>query len=86
MYRSLIFAGLITVTLNVWADEPPTSLSSPNVQATFESIDRNADHRISRTEAGTYKKLLDRFAQVDTDGDGFVSKDEFDAPVPSTLK
>jgi Ca2+-binding EF-hand superfamily protein len=48
-------------------------------------VDRNGDHRISRTEAGTYKSLIDRFAYLDTDGDGFISESEF-AAAHATLK
>lgn len=44
--------------------------------AAFASIDRNGDHRISKTEAGSYKNIIDRFAYIDTDGDGFITQDE----------
>ena len=46
---------------------------------TFASVDRNGDHRISKTEAGPYKLLIDRFAYIDTDGDGFISQTELNA-------
>jgi hypothetical protein len=44
---------------------------------TFASLDRNGDHRISRSEAGFDRVLSQTFAEIDTDGDGFVSTDEF---------
>ena len=62
----LLLAGSLA-----YADQTPTS-----TQATFDSIDRNADRRISRTEAGYHKTLIDRFALIDTDGDGFISREE----------
>lgn len=46
---------------------------------TFSSLDRNGDHRISRSEAGFDRKLSETFADLDTDGDGFVSAEEFSA-------
>lgn len=45
--------------------------------ASFASLDRNADSRISRTEAGMNRALSDAFAYVDTDGDGFINKAEY---------
>jgi hypothetical protein len=45
----------------------------------FSSLDRNGDHRISRSEAGFDRKLSETFADLDTDGDGFVSAEEFSA-------
>jgi len=47
--------------------------------ATFASLDRNGDHRISRSEAGFDRVLSQTFAEIDTDGDGFVSADEYTA-------
>lgn len=46
---------------------------------TFEVLDKNADHQISRTEAAGEKALSDSFASVDTDGDGYVTKEEYTA-------
>ena len=47
------------------------------IVSTFESLDKNGDQRISRTEAGIDKTLSNIFATADTDGDGYVSKAEF---------
>lgn len=55
------------------ADESP-GIVAPK----FESLDRNADNRLSRTEAG-YNKLLSRiFVTSDADADGFVSRAEYE--------
>jgi Ca2+-binding EF-hand superfamily protein len=43
----------------------------------FDSLDKNHDGRISRTEAGMDKGLSNVFATADTDGDGYVSKAEY---------
>lgn len=45
----------------------------------FAALDRNGDHRISRSEAGFDRLLSQTFAEIDTDGDGFVSPAEFAA-------
>lgn len=46
---------------------------------TFTTLDRNGDHRISRSEAGFDRVMSDLFAEIDTDGDGFVSTAEYAA-------
>lgn len=47
--------------------------------ASFASLDLNSDHRISRSEAGFDRVLSQTFAEIDTDGDGFVSTAEYAA-------
>jgi hypothetical protein len=45
----------------------------------FATLDRNDDRRLSRSEAGFDRLLSQTFAEIDTDGDGFVSAAEFAA-------
>jgi len=45
----------------------------------FATLDRNGDHRLSRSEAGFDRLLSQTFAEIDTDGNGFVSLEEFAA-------
>jgi hypothetical protein len=45
--------------------------------ATFESLDKNADSQISKTEAAGDKWLSDSFAGADSNGDGYLSKAEY---------
>ena len=59
--------------------------------SSFTALDRNGDHRISRSEAGFDRRMSETFAEIDTDGDGFVSAAEYAAaektrnPVSSNL-
>lgn len=47
--------------------------------AAFDSLDRNRDGQLSKSEAAADKSLADRFASLDTNGDGYLSKSEFAA-------
>ena len=49
------------------------------VAITFETLDKNADRQISRTEAAGEKALSESFASVDADGNGYVTQDEYAA-------
>lgn len=53
-------------------NQPPRA-----VVAAFESLDRNADHKLSRSEAGFDRVLSEVFADTDTDGDGYLTKTEY---------
>jgi len=55
------------------ADGPANS-----VAPTFESLDRNSDNRLSRSEASYNRLLAEVFATSDVDGDGFVSRAEYE--------
>lgn len=47
--------------------------------SSFAALDRNGDHRISRSEAGFDRLMSQNFVEADTDGDGFVTAAEFAA-------
>ena len=53
--------------------------ASKATAATFESLDKNADQQISKTEAAADKMVSDHFASLDANGDGYVSKAEYAA-------
>jgi hypothetical protein len=59
------------------AKAPPQLATLEATAASFATLDRNADHRLSRTEAGFDRKLSEVFAYVDINGDGFISRDEY---------
>lgn len=70
----LITGGVCAVSTAAAQDIRPTRTASV---ATFESLDRNSDHRVSRSEAGYDRRLSETFAYADVDGDGFLSKVEY---------
>ncbi|HKU16345.1 MAG TPA: EF-hand domain-containing protein [Steroidobacteraceae bacterium] len=47
--------------------------------AQFESLDRNGDQRLSKSEASSDEQVADKFAALDSDSDGYVTKDEYTA-------
>jgi hypothetical protein len=47
--------------------------------ARFESLDRNNDQRLSQSEASSDRNASSKFAALDVDGDGYVTKREYQA-------
>ena len=43
---------------------------------TFESLDKDGDGRISKTEADADSKVSAQFSRYDKNGNGFIEKDE----------
>jgi Ca2+-binding EF-hand superfamily protein len=60
------------------ADDLPVR-STKDVQVIFDSLDRNRDAKISRSEASVKGSVAKRFDGIDADGDGYLSKQEFAA-------
>lgn len=48
-------------------------------KVSFESLDKNSDQQISQTEAQDHEKLGTDFSKADANGDGFISREEFEA-------
>ena len=47
--------------------------------AAFKSLDKDADQRLSKTEAAIDQMLKEHFAAIDADGDGYLSTREYTA-------
>jgi hypothetical protein len=47
--------------------------------AQFEALDRNSDQRLSQQEAQSDENVSGKFAALDIDGDGYVTKREYKA-------
>lgn len=60
------------------AEELPVR-STQDVQVVFNSLDRNRDEKISRSEASVKGSVSKRFDGIDADGDGYLSRREFAA-------
>lgn len=80
--QKLVFAAVagsvcLLASTGVFAsDDTKNKVAAAN---SFAALDRNGDNRISRSEAGFDRWLSETFAELDTDGDGFVSIAEFTA-------
>ncbi|MDZ3821984.1 MAG: hypothetical protein U0S76_00105 [Pseudoxanthomonas sp.] len=47
--------------------------------ATFESLDANGDGMVTADEIPAGHKMAEKFSSIDTDGNGQISRAEFDA-------
>lgn len=56
------------------------------VAPAFEPLDRNGDNRLSRSEASYNRLLAEIFAASDVDGDGFVSRAEYERATYAALQ
>lgn len=80
---AFIAAALLSVTAFAGDKEKKQEHSMKSSAATFDSLDKNGDAQLSKTEAAADKTLADSFASADTNGDGFLSKTEFAARTKS---
>ena len=70
--QGLVDAVAFSLAISAFAFAGPTQTPQ-----SFESLDRNTDQRLSRSEASYDRRLSDIFAASDLDGDGFVSRAEY---------
>jgi Ca2+-binding EF-hand superfamily protein len=63
------------------APTKPTHPTQPkNDRATFESLDKDGDGRISRQEAESDAKVKQQFTMYDKNGNGYIDRDEVMTP------
>ena len=73
----LVVASLAPCAAQTAQDLPVRS--TQDVQVVFNSLDRNRDSKISRSEATMKGSVSKRFDGIDSDGDGYLSRQEFAA-------
>ena len=79
--KTIVIATCATSLLAAWAataDDLPVR-STEDVQVVFKALDRNNDQKISRTEASVKGSVSKRFDGIDSNADGYLSKQEFAA-------
>ena len=80
----LLIAGSIAALLplaGAFAQSSAPAQTEPAQQqgATFESLDKDSDGRISKTEASANANVSQQFARYDKNGNGFIERDEVTA-------
>lgn len=76
--QGIVDAVAISLAISGMAFAAPAPTPLP-----FESLDRNTDERLSRSEASYNRLLADIFAASDVDGDGFVDRIEYAQAISS---
>lgn len=76
VFATLLGTAVSLAALGAHANEGRNKVAAAD---SFAALDRNSDQRISRSEAGFDRVMSRTFAEIDTDGDGFVSPAEFAA-------
>ncbi|MES2685756.1 MAG: EF-hand domain-containing protein [Pseudomonadota bacterium] len=63
----------------------PAAKATPaqNAEAVFVRADANKDGKLSKQEAGRFPAIEQRFEEIDTNKDQFVSREEFEAALKS---
>ena len=74
-----VAASLLSVTAFAGDNKDHKDHQMKSSAVTFDSLDKNGDAQLSKTEAAADKSLSDSFAAADTNGDGYLSKSEFTA-------
>ena len=56
---------------------PPANATAKALDAAFTKADVNKDGKLDKKEAQMMPAVADRFEQLDANGDGFISREEF---------
>ncbi|MCA0396331.1 MAG: EF-hand domain-containing protein [Bacteroidetes bacterium] len=75
----LLASSLVTVSALAQDNKQPPPRRDP--EEIFKKLDTNSDDKISKEEAdkAAFKMIKDHFTDIDSNKDGYISKDEFKA-------
>jgi hypothetical protein len=76
MHKLIVAVAATLLATGAIADDADKAAGA---DATFKSLDRDTDQRLSKTEASGDKMLTEHFAAIDADSDGFLSQREYTA-------
>jgi hypothetical protein len=76
MHKVIVAVAATILSAGAIADDTDKAAGA---DATFKSLDRDTDQRLSKTEASGDKMLTEHFAAIDADSDGFLSQREYTA-------
>lgn len=79
---SFLFAAILLASAALGAEDKPMR----SADATFNTLDRDGDGQLSKSEATGNRMLTEHFAAADADGDGFLSKQEVDEHMKQMAK
>jgi len=74
LLQVLVISTLAVAAVQAAEDKPVSS-----AEETFKALDKDADQRLSKTEAANDKSLARTFAYLDADGDGYLTMREYTA-------
>lgn len=75
LLQVLVLSTLSVAAVQAAEQDKPTS----SAEETFKALDKDADQRLSKTEAANDKSLARTFAYLDADGDGYLTLREYTA-------
>ncbi len=76
-------AALLSGAAISQGEELPPPATTPAPTSVFDGLDADHDGRIAQQEAQAHPTVAEHFATADADGDGALSKEEFDATFKS---
>lgn len=81
LMSALVLGGATAVhaqsTATPMTGAPSASANAKELDAAFAKADANKDGKLDKKEAQMMPAIADRFEQLDSNGDGFISREEF---------